>query len=520
MPYVDQRWLGGMLTNFKTVKGSIKRLKDLEQMVEDGTMERMAKREALSLKRELAKLQQSLGGIKDMNALPDAMFVVDVGFHKIAVTEAKKLGIPVVAVVDTNHSPEGIAHVIPGNDDSSRAISRRGRRDPEGRNVVIQEIIQGSDEFVEVAEEAKCRTDQGGGHGPFFRERCPPATAEVRRMPVAATARHGARMADISASMVMELRQRTGLGMMECKKVLAEAAGDLAKAEELLRIRSGAKAEGRGRVTAEARGSWMSADATSGAMVEVNRETGCRAERDSRLRAGRLFVAAKNGTDVAALPALPMDGGTVESVRQALVQKIGENPSIRRFRRFATACTALRARRRPYVIVEIDGGDDVLGGHRDARRGVRCAGAIRPVCVSKDQVPAELVAKEREIFSAQAAESGKPPEIVAKMVDGRIAKYLAEVTLLGQPFVKNPDETVEKVLKAKGATVKAFAMYVVGEGIEKKKDDFAAEAAMAKAWREAAGCFQSPAEPPVPCGARGIRVAPMNSRAGCVSVRR
>jgi small subunit ribosomal protein S2 len=148
-----------MLTNFKTVKGSIKRLKDLEQMVEDGTMERMAKREALSLKRELAKLQQSLGGIKDMNALPDAMFVIDVGFHKIAVTEAKKLGVPVVAVVDTNHSPEGIAHVIPGNDDSSRAIRlyARGAADAilEGRNVVIQEIIQGSDEFVEVAEEAK-----------------------------------------------------------------------------------------------------------------------------------------------------------------------------------------------------------------------------------------------------------------------------------------------------------------------------------------------------------------------------
>ena len=157
MPFVDQRWLGGMLTNFKTVKASIKRLKDLEQMATDGTFDRMAKKEALQLKRELAKLQQSLGGIKDMNALPDAMFVVDVGFHKIAVTEAKKLGIPVVAVVDTNHSPEGIAHVIPGNDDSSRAIRlyARGAADAvlEGRSTVIQEIAQGGDEFVEVAEE-------------------------------------------------------------------------------------------------------------------------------------------------------------------------------------------------------------------------------------------------------------------------------------------------------------------------------------------------------------------------------
>jgi small subunit ribosomal protein S2 len=158
MPFVDQRWLGGMLTNFKTVKQSIKRLKDLETMAEDGTFDRMSKREALSHKRELAKLQQSLGGIKDMNALPDAMFVVDVGFHKIAVTEAKKLGIPVVAVVDTNHSPDGIAHVIPGNDDSSRAIRlyARGAADAvlEGRSTVIQEIVGGGDEFVEVADEA------------------------------------------------------------------------------------------------------------------------------------------------------------------------------------------------------------------------------------------------------------------------------------------------------------------------------------------------------------------------------
>ncbi|MEO6927840.1 MAG: 30S ribosomal protein S2 [Casimicrobiaceae bacterium] len=158
MPYVDHRWLGGMLTNFKTVKGSIKRLKDLEQMVEDGTFERMSKREALSRKREMDKLSQSLGGIKDLTALPDAMFVIDVGFHKIAVTEAKKLGVPVVAVVDTNHSPEGIAHVIPGNDDSSRAIRlyARGAADAvlEGKSQVIQEIVQAGDEFVEVKDEA------------------------------------------------------------------------------------------------------------------------------------------------------------------------------------------------------------------------------------------------------------------------------------------------------------------------------------------------------------------------------
>jgi small subunit ribosomal protein S2 len=158
MPFVDHRWLGGMLTNFKTVKQSIKRLKDLETMSTDGTFDRMSKREALSHKRELNKLAESLGGIKDLTALPDAMFVIDVGFHKIAVTEAKKLGIPVVAVVDTNHSPEGIAHVIPGNDDSSRAIRlyARGVADAvlEGKSQSIQEIVQAGDEFVEVKDDA------------------------------------------------------------------------------------------------------------------------------------------------------------------------------------------------------------------------------------------------------------------------------------------------------------------------------------------------------------------------------
>jgi small subunit ribosomal protein S2 len=160
MPYVDHRWLGGMLTNFKTVKASIKRLKDLETMAQDGTFEKLTKREALTHQREMDKLNRSLGGIKEMNALPDALFVIDVGYQKIAVTEAKKLKIPIVGVVDTNHSPDGIAYVIPGNDDSSRAIRlyARGIADAilEGRSQVIQEIVQ-ADEFVEVSGDEAAR---------------------------------------------------------------------------------------------------------------------------------------------------------------------------------------------------------------------------------------------------------------------------------------------------------------------------------------------------------------------------
>ncbi len=157
-PYVDYRWLGGMLTNFKTVKQSIKRLKEMEGMVADGTLERMSKKEALGVQRELEKLQRSLGGIKDLNGLPDALFIIDVGYQKGAVQEAAKLGVPVVAVVDTNHSPAGITHIIPGNDDSSRAIRlyARGMADAviEGRAQSVEEVVAASrDEFVEVAEE-------------------------------------------------------------------------------------------------------------------------------------------------------------------------------------------------------------------------------------------------------------------------------------------------------------------------------------------------------------------------------
>ena len=159
MPYVDERWLGGMLTNFKTVKQSIKRLKEMETMVEDGSLDRLSKKEALMATREMEKLRKSIGGIKEMGGLPDAMFVIDVGYHKIAITEAQKLGIPVVAVVDTNHSPEGIDYVIPGNDDSSRAIRlyARGVADAvlEGRTMALHDIVAaGEDEFVEVEEEA------------------------------------------------------------------------------------------------------------------------------------------------------------------------------------------------------------------------------------------------------------------------------------------------------------------------------------------------------------------------------
>ncbi len=298
-------------------------------------------------------------------------------------------------------------------------------------------------------------------------------------------------MADISASMVMELRRHTGLGMMECKKALAETAGDLAKAEALLRIRSGAKAsKAAGRVTAEGVvGAYLATDAKTGAMVEVNCETDFVSRNEDFVAFARnlaQLVAEHHPADAAALGALPADGGSVESMRQALVQKIGENVSIRRFVRMVTAgrlAQYLHGGGRIGVTVELQGGSAQAGKDIAMHIAAGAApGAVRTVCVSRDQVPADLIARERDVYTAQAASEGKSPEIAGRMVEGKINKFLAEVTLLGQPFVKNPDETVEKYLKANSAAVASFELFVVGEGLEKRKDDFAAEvAAMAKA---------------------------------------
>ncbi|MFC4161541.1 translation elongation factor Ts [Chitinimonas lacunae] len=282
-------------------------------------------------------------------------------------------------------------------------------------------------------------------------------------------------MAEITAKMVAELREATGLGMMDCKKALVEANGDLKAAEELLRIKAGKKLEKMaGRTAAEGTVAvYIAADGKSGALVEVNCETDF-VGKDAGFVAFAKLVAEKAASqkpaDVEALNAL------VEEERKAIIAKLGENISARRFQLFQTAGQLAHYLHgsKIGVVVDLEGGDEQLG--KDIAMHIA---ASKPVCVSKDDVPAELIENERKIFSAQAAESGKPADIVAKMVEGRISKYLAEVTLLGQPFVKNPDQTIEKLLAEKKAKVNAFTMFVVGEGIEKKVVDYAAEVAAA-----------------------------------------
>lgn len=285
-------------------------------------------------------------------------------------------------------------------------------------------------------------------------------------------------MAEITASMVKELRELTGLGMMECKKALVETNGDMKAAEDLLRIRSGAKAsKAAGRIAAEGViGAFISTDKKSGALVEINCETDFVAKNDDFVNFSKSLaqlIAAEKVTEVDTLAdkVLP-NGETVEAFRQALVMKLGENISIRR-----CVCYTTQGHLAMYlhglkigVMIDYTGGDETLG--KDLAMHIA---ASKPLCVSGDQIPADVLEHERQIFTAQAAESGKPANIIEKMVEGRITKYLAEVTLLGQPFVKDPEQTVEKLLATKSAKVNGFTLFVVGEGIEKRTDDFAAE---------------------------------------------
>jgi elongation factor Ts len=283
-------------------------------------------------------------------------------------------------------------------------------------------------------------------------------------------------MTEISAGLVKELRELTGLGFMECKKALAETDGDLKKAEELLRIRGSAKAnKAASRIAAEGViGAWLAADGKVGALVDLNSETDFVAKNEDFIAFSKSLaeiVATRNPKDTQELGSLDLLGTKVETRRQELVQKIGENITIRRFRRLqAKGRLALYLHGTKIgVLVDYEGPDEV---GKDVAMHIAFA---KPQYMTKAEVAADVVAREREIQLARAKESGKPAEIAAKMVEGSLNKFLGEITLMGQPFVKDDKHTVEKMLAAKKAKVNGYAFFVVGEGIEKKATDFAAE---------------------------------------------
>ncbi len=287
-------------------------------------------------------------------------------------------------------------------------------------------------------------------------------------------------MAAITASMVAELRAKTDAPMMECKKALTEAEGNMDKAEEILRVKLGNKAgKAAARITAEGVVA-ASIAGTTGALLEVNCETDFVTKNDSFIglaKAAAELIAKNNPADVAALGALPYSqdgfGPTLEEVRKGLIGKIGENMSFRRFKRFSgdSKLASYLHGTRIGVVVEYQGEEAAA---KDVAMHIA---AMKPVALTSADVPAELIEKERSVATAKAAESGKPADIAAKMIEGSVQKYLKEVSLFDQPFVKNDKQTVGQMLKAANTTVKGFTLYVVGEGIEKKVDDFAAEVA-------------------------------------------
>ncbi|MDP1653221.1 MAG: translation elongation factor Ts [Rhodocyclaceae bacterium] len=289
-------------------------------------------------------------------------------------------------------------------------------------------------------------------------------------------------MAEITASMVKELREKTDAPMMECKKALTEAAGDLAKAEEILRVKLGNKAtKAATRIAAEGVvGMYLSADGKLAAVVEVNSETDFVAKNDEFIALAKgcaELVATKDPADVAALAALPMAGGTVESTRAALVGKIGENMTLRRFVRIAAKgklASYVHGGSKIGVLVDVTGGDATLG--KDIAMHIA---AFKPKALDTSGVPADLLDTERRIAIEKAREAGKPEAMLEKIAEGTVQKYLKDVTLLGQVFVKAEDgkQTIEQLLKARGAQVNGFVLYIVGEGLAKKTNDFAAEVA-------------------------------------------
>lgn len=497
MPYINKRWLGGMLTNFKTTRDSVNRLAALEQRISDGALRESTKKEGLKLMAQKEKLDKAIGGISDMKELPEALFLIDVGWHKGAVREANKLGIPVVAVVDTNHSPDNIDYVIPGNDDSREAVKlyireislaiAEGKREWEqslvadvravggekadpvkqgriivakkGGDVVVEEVKKPA-RVIQARKPLAPKTSEEAVKPAAEKPAAAKEEKKEKEEPAAKKEEPAAKLA-VNAGMVKTLREATGMGMMECKKALVECDGDFDKARDLLRVKSGAKAQKvAGRSASEGRIAFAEKDG-GGVLVEISCETDFVARDDNMIAFAQQIADAAVAQGADDMEKLTLaDGKTAEEARKALVMKLGENISLRR-------------------VARVKGGDGIAAySHPGDKIAAMCAysgdaelarkicmhiAAMRPQYLDKDSVPAENIDRERDIFIAQAQESGKPADIAEKMAAGKMEKYLSEITLLNQAYVRDTDRLISDVLKEGNTTVSAFALLVVGE---------------------------------------------------------
>ncbi len=446
MFFVNQRWLGGMLTNFKTIQTRIARLRKIDKMEQDGDFALLPKKEVIKLMAERDKLEKNLSGIKEMKRLPGAMFVVDPRKENIAVQEAHALGIPVVAIVDTNCDPDEVDYPIPGNDDAIRAVK-----------LIASKM---ADAVLE------------GGPGSQGRRRFLIRTGRSEYM--------------FTAKDVMALREMSGAGMMDCKKALVECDGDMDKAMDYLREKSlAASAKKASRIAAEGVvSSYVSPDSKTGVIAEVNCETDFVAKTDdfkALVDTVAKLVAEQDPQDVDALMALDTGDGTVAEMITRAVAKIGEKITIRRFARShvegGMVDCYVHLGGKIGVLVEI-ACEDVAAAKPVAHDIAMHIAAAKPTCLSKADVNQDDVEHERKILREQAMNEPKPKpaNIIEKMVEGRIEKYYKEVCLLEQPFVKEPDISVGKLVERTGGIqVLGFYRFEMGEGLQKREDNFAEE---------------------------------------------
>src|ERR1700744_2818279 len=436
MPFVNQRWLGGMLTNFSTVAGRVKRMQELRQMQAAGDFEGMPKREALQHTRELEKLSRNLGGIANLERLPNAVFVIDTKKEHIAVTEARKLGLPVVAVVDTNCDPDVIDYVIPGNDDAIRSGSLMCR-------VVADAVVAGR--FI-----ARHRRKRAAPPPP----RPPPAG---RTGPARRSGRGGLIVANYPAKDVAALRQMTGAGMLDCKNALEEAGGDLEKAAQLLRKKGLAGAAKRSDREAAEGAVAVARSGDAAAVVELRCETDFVAKADEFVKLAdelAALVAAK-GEDAASELNDAIDG---------LRSTLKENISIGRVRRLVAepgqildTYLHLQAGRGVNAgAVVIEGGTEELA-HDNALH----IAFPKPTYRSRDEVPEAEVAAERETLTTISRNEGKPEAAMDKIVEGRMTGWFKERVLLDQAYVRDEKQTIAAMLGS--ASIVAFAQVVIGD---------------------------------------------------------
>ena len=474
MPYVNQRWLGGMLTNFSTVHKRLQRLKELEAMEQTGGFEGRTKKEILMLTREKNKLERSLGGIRDMAKVPSAIWVVDTNKEHLAVAEARKLNIPIIAILDTNCDPDLVDYPIPGNDDAIRSAALLTK-------VVASAVAEGLQARArgprrrQARGRGRCRAARrvgAGAAGQCHRDRKPDGrrrrarhsrgsrpnrTQDSRRLIGKAD------MANYTAADVKRLRELTGAGMLDCKNALIETDGDFDKAVELLRIK-GAKDVGKRAERATAEGLVAAKD---GALIELNSETDFVAKNAEFQAVADQIVAAaaaSKAADVDALKAAKAGDKTVEQLIADLSAKIGEKLELRRVAYFdGTVETYLHKRSADLppavgVLVEYTGSD------KEAAHAVALQiAALKAKYLTRDEVPEDVVANERRIAEQTAKEEGKPEQALPKIVEGRLNGFFKDVVLLDQPSVSDNKKTVKALLDEAGVTVTRFARFEVGQ---------------------------------------------------------